>query len=441
MDETAVRSALAVAARDDDAPPCGVSIPQARRRGRRRLRLLRVYLPGAAPVAAGVAVALVISLPAALNGSSSGASPRAGGAAGAAPTVAPSRFNPLEPYATFGWLPAGFATTAAAGASDESTAASLTLQALAPVSDGRMVRVTIDAAGACRAAPAAAWLASLPARRRQSISLPRSAQTLSCTDPFTGGRFAELAKAAPDVNGRPAYWSQLGALEWQYAAGAWAEVDPEPNPRVCVHCTPNNLAGWQNVPALNGRQRGAGPSAPARVASPQSAASQELLLKIAASMRYGETERLLFGFQLAALPTGWQVAADYSFVPQAGRLAGGGISAGPSVDPTALGVGVGPAVSPTSEYACKQIPGQTSDITVDGAPAVFRNLNEPDKQFESLCANNIDGVAPYVAMDMNTPGSNAKLPGTGMFSSVLTVFRSVRLLGPDPAAWTTDPLG
>src|SRR5215469_2514491 len=108
MDETAVRALLAVAAQDADAPPCGVSVPLARSRGRRRLRLLRVYLPGAAPLAAGVAVALVISLPTALRDGASGTGLRPGRASAAAPIAAPPRFNPLVPYASFGWLPDGF---------------------------------------------------------------------------------------------------------------------------------------------------------------------------------------------------------------------------------------------------------------------------------------------------------------------------------------------
>ena len=432
MDETAVRSILAVGARDDVAPPCRVDVPLARSRGRRRLRLLRVYLPGAAPVAAGVAVALIISLPAALRDSPSGASVRPGRPAATAPIVAPRTFNPLVPYASFGWLPAGFATTAAAGASDQSTPASLTLQALAPVSDGRMVQVTIDAAGACRIVPTPAAITSATAA---------PARSLSCADPSPAGvsRFAELASAAPDVNGHPAYWTPQGALEWQYAKGAWAEVMPMPNPQVCVHCAPGNLAGWRNIPAPADRARG-GQTGPARAASPQSAASRGLLLKIAAGIRYGDTTPLVFGFRLAGLPAGWRIADDYYFVPQAGRLAAGGISAGPPVDPTALGVSVGPAVSPASEYACKVVAGQTSRVTVNGAPALLRNLNEPDKLWQSLCMNNVDGVSAQVDLDLNTPGSDAPLQGTDEFGGVLTVFHGVRLLGPDPAAWTTEPL-
>lgn len=431
MDEAAVRALLAVAGQDDDAPPCGVSVPLALSRGRRRLRLLRVYLPGAAPVAAGVVVALVIALPAAVRSSSPEAGAPQVRVTATAPAAAPRHFNPLVPYASFGWLPAGFATTAAVGASDESTPAGLTLQAFAPVSDGRMVQVTIDAAGACRIVPTPAGIARTTA----------PARSLSCTDPSPGGvgRLAELAAAAPDVTGGQAYWTPQGALEWQYAAGGWGEVMPMANPQVCVHCAPNSLAGWRNVPALAGRAR-LGQATPARAAAPQSAASRALLLKIAASIRYGDTTPLVFGFQLAGLPAEWHVADDYYFAPLAGRLVAGGISAGPAVDPTALGVSVGPAVSPASEYACKVVAGQTGYVTVNGAPALLRNLNEPDKQWQSLCMNNIGGVSAYVALDLNSPGSTAPLPGTEEFSSVLTVFRSVHLLGGDPAAWTTDPL-
>jgi len=431
MDENDVRSALAVAVRDDDAPPCGISIAQARRRGRRRLRLLRIYLPGAAPVAAAVVVALVITLPAALSSGPSGPRARPGPARASAPTVAPSRFNPLEPYASFGWLPAGFSTTARAGASDESTPASLTLQAVDPVSGGQMVQVTIGAAGACRIGP--------PPRMPPSLAKP-SARALLCTDPV---RFVELASAAPDVNGRPAYWTAQivdgslvtqGGLVWQYAAGAWAEAEPNPSARFCLHCSPDGLPGWEAAPG------GAGQTDPTQPAWPRLAASRALL-KIAATMRYGETEPLVFGFRLAGLPAGWQVTADYPFAPLAGRIAATGMWAGPPVDATALGISIGPAVFPASRDACTVIPGQTSSVTVDGSAGVFRYLNFPDDQWQTLCANDIDGVQPHVRMDLNVPGSSAPLPGTGMFSSVLTVFRSVHLLGPDPAAWTTSPMG
>jgi hypothetical protein len=432
MDETALRELLDHAAQDYDAPPCQVSVLLARRRGRRRLRLLRMYLPSAAPVAAAIAVALVITLPAGLRHGSAGAPgielPKP---AAPAPIVAPHSFNPLVPYASFGWLPAGFSDNAAAGVSDESTGTSVTLQALAPATDGRMVVVSVDAASACRLGPASSVSTGAP-----------SIGTLTCRGAAdgTGSRSADLVRVAPDVNGRPAYWSLQGGLEFEYAAGAWAEVLPMANPAICVHCAPNNLAGWSNVGARPARTA-RGNTVSAQPAVPQSAASRSLLLTVASSLRYGDTAPLVFGFKLTGLPAGWNVTDDYYFAPQAGRLAASGLSAGPAVDPTALGVSIGPAVSPTSAYACKVIPGQTSPVLVDGAPALVRDLSEPDKQFQSLCANDIDGVSPYVALDLNAPGSNAPLPGGAGISSVLTLFQGVRLLGPDPAAWTTDPVG
>jgi hypothetical protein len=450
MDETAVRELLNLAALDKDAPPCQVSIRLARSRGRRR-RLHRIYLPGAAPVAAAAAVVLIITLSTALGGGSSGRSLGSAGPRAAGPAVAPSSFNPLVPYASFGWLPAGFSAAASAGVTDQVTNHALTLQAAAPAADGRMVVVTVDTAGSCRIEPTSLVMAGRAALRGETASPPAAAtpaQTLSCTDPSPDGenRLAELAGTAPDVNGQPAYWTPQGALEWRYGRGAWAEVMPTESPRYCATggaCTDNKLAGWVTVPAAaadRGRS-GVPPADEGRVRpQAQSAATKVLLVKIAASLRYGSTTPLVFGFEIAGLPDGWQQADNYYYELQDGRLAATSWSAGPTVDPTALAISVGPAVSPTSEYACKAIPGQTSYVTVDGARAVLRNLNAPDKQFQSLCANEIDGVAPYVALDLNVPGSNTPLPGGIQASSVLTLFQGVRLLGPDPAAWTTTPL-
>jgi hypothetical protein len=429
MDESAVRELLDLAVRDDDAPPCQFSVGLARRRGRQRLRLLRVYLPGAAPVAAAVAVALVLTLSAGLRGGSGlkGSKPAA-----QAPVVAPRSFNPLVPYVSFGWLPAGFSGTAAAGASDESTNTSVTLQALAPVADGRMVVVSVDAAGACSVGSAAAT--------KFAAAAPLGALTCTGAADGSGSRSAALASAAPDVNGRPAYWTPLGALEFQYAPAAWAEVQPMPSPRALTQ--PNDLSGWFNVPATAvERSRTAAAKLGHLQPEVQSAASKALLLEIAGGLQYGDTTPLMFGFELAGLPAGWLVAGDYYFAPQAGRLVASGLSAGPAVDPTALGISIGPAVSPTSDFACKVVTGQTSPVTVDGAAALFRYLNEPDKQWQSLCANDIDGVSPYVELDLNVPGTNTPLPGGAEVSSVLTLFQSVRLLGPNPSAWVTDPLG
>jgi hypothetical protein len=450
MDENVVRSLLMVAAHDEHAPPCEVSIRLARSRGRRRLRLQRIYLPGAAPVAAAAAVVLVLALSTVLTGGPAGRAgfgpprPQAG-----APTAAPSDFNPLVPYASLGWLPPGFSAQASAGVTDQVTSHAVTLQAIAPPADGRMVAVTVDTAGSCRIEPttSTALAGRAAALRRQKVSTSGSAlpaNTLWCADPSPDGssRFAELASAAPDIQGEQAYWTPDGALDWQYAPDAWAEVKPMDNPAHCAAataCTGGQVAGWVNVPAAI-VVRGRVPTAHDVQRQPQSAASKALLLQIAGGLRYGDSTPLVFGFTLAGLPAGWQPADSYSYAPQNGRLAATGWSAGPAVDPTALTISVTPAVAANSEYACNDIAGQSTSTTLDGAPALLRTLNEPDKHWQSLCANDIDGVQPYLTLDLNTPGSNAPLPGSGEFGSLLAVFGSVRLLGPDPAAWTTDPV-
>jgi hypothetical protein len=244
---------------------------------------------------------------------------------------------------------------------------------------------------------------------------------------------------APDVNGGTAYWTLQGGLDFEYAGGAWAEVLPMANPSTCVHCAPNNLAGWGNVLRNPAKSTHVKPVL-AQVAQPESAASQLLLAKIAASLQYGGSTPLVFGFELAGLPSGWQVASEYYFAPQAGLLAAAGWSAGPAIDPTALSISIGPAVAASSDYACKYVAGQSAAVTLDGAPALLRTLDEPDKHWQSLCANDIGGVQPYLTLDLNTPGSSAPLPGGDQVGSLLTVFGNVRLLGPDPANWTTVPL-
>jgi hypothetical protein len=46
-----------------------------------------------------------------------------------------------------------------------------------------------------------------------------------------------------------------------------------------------------------------------------------------------------------------------------------------------------------------------------------------------------------VSMDMNTPGSNAALPGSTQLGGVLGVLARLRFLGSNPPAWTSAPVG
>jgi hypothetical protein len=406
-DEAAVRNLLDQVA-TDQAPPSRVDVDLARRRGRRLRRLRRVYLPGAAPVAAAAAVAVIAALTASLSGPPAQVHHPASGHQHTAQIAPPRRFSLLTPYAGFGWLPAGFSL----GDQYDQSATELDMTATAPLSDGRALMLTVDAAGQCRLTG------------REFLTLMRMRyrfpHTLTCGPPLSG--------RAPDVNGAPAYWSALhGSLVWEYGRNAWATLSPMPNGAICVHCAAYpRLRGWYYVLPKNGHP-----------AEPQSAAARRMLLKIAAAVRFGTSPPVYYGFRLSGLPASWQplgAGSLSSFAVIDGRLVNEGWSAGPAVDPTALGVSVWPARH--SEFRCKAYPGQTSYVTVDGSSMLLRTIDEPGKHVQYLCAQNFRGLGVFINLDRSVPGTNDRpLPDAAEVGGVLTVFRHLHLLGPDVAAW------
>lgn len=108
----------------------------------------------------------------------------------------------------------------------------------------------------------------------------------------------------------------------------------------------------------------------------------------------------------------------------------------PAPDSTALSLGYGPG-------PCNFFDGQSSYLTRLGVRWVYRVLSEPDKHWENLCTTGtVNAVAGIdVSVDMNTPGSNAPLPGSEELGGALGVLARTRFLGASPAGWTTAPLG
>ncbi len=171
-----------------------------------------------------------------------------------------------------------------------------------------------------------------------------------------------------------------------------------------------------------------------------SAATHALLLKIAGRVAFGQTTPLSFPFRLPGpLPAGWRLT-QATFTLSGGRLAGDGVEAGPAADPTALTVGASAGTGPA---ACNFVYGQSSYLTRVAVQWVYRVISEPDKHVQSLCARAVvDGLSQVlIALDMNTPGSNAALPGSAELGGALGVLARLRFLGPAPSAWTTTPLG
>jgi len=430
MDETAVRTLLRAIA-DTPEPPALVSLDRARRRGLRRLWIRRA----AAPALVMVAVAGIVTVPRALSPDHperSVTSPRHQTVS--APVSAPARFNPLVPYATFGWLPPGFSESAATSIDLDLGFSSgtdyVSLEA-ADLPAGHLLYLQVNARGSC---PFTIGDALRDIRDLRALQV-------SCAD----DGFAATS-TAPRVSGRPAVWIDYGdGIAWEYAPGASASLTASITPAADEPHSRRHAAedGWVLMPRTSAdRANGVGPPAQiqAAIASgkliPPSAATMALLVKVASHVRYGQTTPLSFPFRLPSpLPAGWRLT-QATFTVSGGRMTGDGITAGPAADPAALSIGSGSG-------SCSFIDGQSSYVTRLGVQWVYRVLNEPEKHWQNLCTTGtVNGVTGIdVSLDMNTPGSNAPLPGSAELGGTLGVLARTRFLGASPALWTTAPLG
>lgn len=419
MDEAGVRALLTRVA-DDPAPQSRVDITAARQRGRRRIRWHRATL-GAAPLAAAAAVALVVSgvIPASLGLGRGGLHP--------GPVTPRSRFSPLQPYAAFGWLPAGFSTAAGAamGGTDEATTLSATLTA-GDRATLRLLTLTVSAAGACRFTG--------PVRARIVVNeSPPSFMTktfphgLSCSDGEGHQVVTPLRAAAPGIRGGSAFYLPSGGLAWEYAPDSWAQLTP----------SAQSVGGRDRLPLMYQADTGwaPGPGAGYYPATVESAATRALLRKIAERVSYGAAERIVFPFQLAGLPAGWAVS-EASYVPAGGRLLGtGGLQAGPARDPWALFAWAEPA---GTEGRCTISRGEGQFVRVRGAPATFYPKALDSGQSLYVC--DLAGLYLNINLSRTDPKTHTQIPGAASLS-VLAMARRMHMLGTNPAAWTADPVG
>jgi hypothetical protein len=395
---------------DPPEPASRVSIAAALRRGRRQ-RLLRV---GASAVAA-VAVAAAVAVPSIVLSGNTGrslasASPSSSAARSveqpAMPASAPATFNLLVPYAAFGWLPAGY-SEARVPLSEFGLLNSgpTEVDRSAVAANGAMVGLAVYARAACATGSGAAG---------------------SCRPAATSGK-------APDVNGRPAWWTLGGrGIAWEYAPGAWADV--------------HYLAGRQG----HGTSPGGKDAAPLKAGSaagdraawqtPAPAATRDLVLKIADTVRYAQHTPLVFDVRLASpLPVGWSLQ-ELGFHVVAGRLLADGLNVGPAADTSALSIS---ATRPLG-YGCNYVSGQSSYVTRYGVDWEYRVLDDHiAKNVEMLCSMQpVDGLDVNIYLDMAPEEAGAAaLPGSYQLGGAFGVYTRLRLLGLNPANWTADPLG
>ena len=389
MDEMGAR-ALLERMSATESPPSRVDIALARQRGAQRLRRRR-WAAGMAPLLAAAIVAAVLAGTGIL-------SRVAGSGGGGAGPVSPARvvlprhpFNPLAPYAAFGWLPKGDTRTLSSPAS---TLIQLQLT-IGSVAKGQFM-LTVWAPTTC----------NLDAAKVRAALRGGHHPTLDCEDTISGWA-AELGRPAPAVAGRPAFWFDGHDLAWEYAPHAWATM--------FVY------------------RRGA-------------AIPDATIVKVAAHVKYAATTKpsVKFPFQLTGLPASWRVTsaawratADGLVSTISGEM-GGNAAVGP---PGRRFGSMLPQIEITpGKSKCHFFHGSSGSshrVVLNGVTAVVtRFTGSGVRPYQGLCVSEMDGL--HVSF-LENPG-----PGRAGFAlgGVTGIFlHHLRLLGPDPANWTTHPLG
>jgi hypothetical protein len=311
--------------------------------------------------------------------------------------VAPRQFNPLIPYLSFGWLPAGNKLVAG-GARPE-----VTYLTAGPKLDARSTwDLTVYAGGQCH--------------------LTGPAKELKCSTPALGGLTARITGRAPAVRGHRAFWAGP-YLVWQYARGGWAGLIL-PYPYYFQRPPKTVKPGTINRGAV-----------------------KREAVKIANHVRYGApTPPLVFPVQLTRLPNRWRVSSVY-YLPDAGVLRAIRFALGTGTPDLGADGGLEyqtnlPYFSTIDPSAarnrfCYAYPNRknsserSTSETINGYRVVVTHQVRGTLPRQDLCAGNANGLALYISeFGVHPPISLASL-----FKDHL------RLLGANPANWTSKPIG
>jgi hypothetical protein len=354
----------------------------ARRRGRARLRWRRGAAAGTPLLAAATVVAVAVTVGLAP------AHPRPGTAATGNGPAAPRQFNPLVPYLSFGWLPAG--------------------QSLVM---GGVRRTVVSIEGGSKPYSAHGW--DLNVYAAGQCHFTPAARTLKCGAAPPEGPGKNIVGPAPAVRGHRAWWAgpsrtwwASAGLVWQYARNGWA---------------------WLFLPNMY------------RYSAQQMAAVKRDAVKIAGHVRYGApTLPLVFPAQLTHLPHNWRVssvvylrdgrvlrARSYALAARSPSLgADGGLdyqSGLPyfTIDPA------------SRKNPCARRPGESTSGIINGFRVVITHSTAGTTPSQDLCAAHADGLTLFVS-------ELGSYPAIG----VASLFRShLRLLGGNPANWVRNPIG
>jgi hypothetical protein len=295
--------------------------------------------------------------------------------------AAPKYFSPLRPYAAFGWLPSG--SSAPSGLTNR---ISLTV-----ISSGPVAGVDFDlySAGRCHLV------------QHDLTCLVASGQLVSF----------RLGRQAGQVRGHPAYLASTRDMP-AWPSGLLTSPDPTQvnEPVVWQYAR----GGWAAV-----------------LAEGRSGSLVSTELKVARRTRLGPTVSppIRFPYQLKAVPSDWFIAGAgitwHRGVPIAGSY---NVTAGPSDNPLispAPRFDVASFQAPTTA-SCYRSRGSTS--TRFGAFTITVTQGGPDPGYW-LCAKNADGTVVYFAEALHE-----RISPVNLFEHHL------RLLGLNPADWTTEPI-
>jgi hypothetical protein len=224
---------------------------------------------------------------------------------------------------------------------------------------------------------------------------------LACRD-LTTAQQPTATRNAPGVDGLPAYWDYPSVLIFEYARGGWATL---------------SLHGPNDQP---------------------DAAARAVALHIAAALRFtAAATATRFPAQLVGLPAGWAIRSvlsspsGYGPLESEFQIARGSLISAPWFDSRDIPSFTIGSLS-QSVASCYVSPGQSQRVTVAGHQVIVTRIpasgSEPAEQ--DLCASDVDGLA----VDIVTSGSHPPMDVTALFAHL-------RLLGPDPANWTTRPIG
>jgi hypothetical protein len=381
---------------DQEQPQSRVSIQQALRNGRARLRRRRLWRAAGTPALAAAAV-LAIALPVSMSAGSHDATHQRAVVVPASPATS-RHFSPLALYASFGWLPAktGSNIFGYLGATYQD------------ITDGGWDLRTYPVGGC-----------ELRGDHLECGWSKKRANNLCLVNAYIQAR-------APAVDGRPAYWAYNAGtkniavgrcLTWEYQPGGWAYLMAE------------------------NRQPSTG-----------------VMVRVASAVRFGGHQpSVKFAAQLRNLPGRWQVVPFTYIIGTYGALRAMGYTI--TDGKTTLGIGLGfgsPEHNRCSRPndGCRVINGfyvrviEFPPMPRNGYPTSFQISDAAaciGRRSSRSCSPTgfvlqaPEPDADKIVVTIESPAAHGSV-GHKYVGLMYTVFSHMKMLGTSPADWTTKPI-